>query len=81
MRPTTAFAAPFGFVGWTISSPLVAQGGLPYSLYTFLGANQRRKAWLGITVSCELGFPEFGRCHLAITPQAAPRSESYSGGA
>jgi len=37
MHPTTAFTAPFGFVVWTISSPLVAQGGLPYSLYTFPG--------------------------------------------
>jgi len=43
MRPTSAFAAPFGFVGWTISSPLAGQGGLPYSLYTFPGAIIQRK--------------------------------------
>ena len=35
MRPTSAFAAPFGFVGWTLSSPAVYAGCLPSSLYTF----------------------------------------------
>ncbi len=36
MRPTTAFAAPFEFVGWTIPSPPPeALGCLPSSLYTF----------------------------------------------
>ena len=34
MHPTTAFAAPFGFVGWTIPLPL-KQGYLPSGLYTF----------------------------------------------
>ena len=56
MHPTTAFAAPFGFVGWTISSPAL-RGCLPFSLYTFL----RVEAWLGITLSRDVGFPEFGR--------------------
>ncbi len=42
-------------------------GRLPSSLYTFPGDG----AWLGITVSCELGFPEFDRSHLKITLQAA----------
>ncbi len=46
MHPTTAFAAPFGFVGWTIPSPSKLRG-LPSSLYTFL----IKEAWLGISVS------------------------------
>jgi hypothetical protein len=65
MHPTTAFAAPFGFVGWTIPSPLWGACRLvstPSSL---------PEAWLGITISCDVGFPEFDRCHLKITPQAA----------
>jgi len=33
-------------------------GRLPFSLYTFLAF----EAWLGITLSADLGFPEFGRC-------------------
>ena len=47
-------------------------GYLPSSLYTFLA-----EAWLGITVSHDLGFPEFDRFHLKITPQAAPCRKSY----
>jgi len=43
------------------------QGCLPSSLYTFLST----EAWLGITLSHDLGFPEFGRFHLKIAPQAA----------
>jgi hypothetical protein len=34
MHPTTAFTAPFGFVGWTVPSPLF-RGGLSSGLYTF----------------------------------------------
>jgi predicted nucleic acid-binding Zn ribbon protein len=49
------------------------QGCLPSSLYTFLST----EAWLGITISCDLGFPEFDRFHLEITPQAALGSKSY----
>ncbi len=33
------------------------EGCLPSSLYTFLAA----EAWFGITISSEVGFPEFGR--------------------
>ena len=72
MHPTTAFAAPFRFVGWTISSPTM-RGCLPFSLYTFLVA----EAWLGITLPSGLGFPEFDRCHLKIAPQAARCGEPY----
>jgi hypothetical protein len=42
-------------------------GCLPSSLYTFLIL----EAWLGITISLDVGFPEFDRYHLKITPQAA----------
>ena len=70
MHPTSAFAAPFGFVGWTIPSP--RHGGLPSSLYTF----PRLGAWLGITLSCDVGFPEFGRIYQEITLQAALCSDA-----
>lgn len=67
MHPTTAFAAPYGFVGWTIPSP-PAWGGLPSSLYTFLLRGLARDYLIIID---DLGFPEFGRIHLKITLQAA----------
>ncbi|SRR5581483_4117013 len=44
----------------------IRNGGLPSSLYTF----PLTRAWLGITMSAELGFPEFDRS----TP------ENYSSG-
>jgi hypothetical protein len=44
----------------------ILNGGLPSSLYTFPLA----RAWLGITMSADLGFPEFDRS----TP------ENYSSG-
>ena len=79
MHPTTAFAAPFGFVGWTIPSPpSKTLGCLPSSLYTF-----PIRAWLGITISsnvsigCDLGFPEFDRCHYRVSPIAAPDKLAY----
>ena len=31
----------------------------------------RYEAWLGITMPCGEGFPEFDRVHLGIAPQAA----------
>ena len=37
-------------------------GCLPSRLYTFL-----KEAWLGITISFDLGFPEFDKFHLKIT--------------
>jgi hypothetical protein len=72
MHPTTVFTAPFGFVGWTIPSPH-RLGCLPSSLYTFLTT----EAWLGITLSHDLGFPEFGRYHLTVTRQAALGNRTY----
>jgi len=66
MHPTTAFAAPFGFVGWTIPSPSSPRG-LPSSLYTFL----IQRLGSGLPYLVDLGFPEFGRFHLKIALQAA----------
>jgi len=48
-------------------------GCLPFSLYTFLIT----EAWLGITTSCDSGFPEFGRCHQKIALRAALCRDSY----
>ena len=74
MHPTAAFTAPFGFVGWTIPSPRwVTPGGrLPSSLYTFPGG-----LGSGLPVAQGgYGFPEFGRFHLELAPQAALLIES-----
>jgi hypothetical protein len=60
---------------WSGLSLHPSTGCLPFSLYTFLVF----EAWLGITLSQDLGFPEFDRCHLKITPQAARLRESYQG--
>jgi hypothetical protein len=78
MHPTTAFAAPFEFVGWTISSPpSETLGCLPNSLYTFL-RRVAPEAWLGITLLGDVGFPEFDRFHHGISPVTAPLHSSYS---
>jgi len=67
-----SFRCPFRVCG--LDYPFTpAPGCLPSGLYTFLTA----EAWLGITLSCDLGFPEFGRCHLKIALQAARGNESY----
>jgi hypothetical protein len=66
MHPTATFAAPFGFVGWTISSP-PSPRGLPSSLYTFL----ELRLGSGLPYLSDLGFPEFDRICLEIALQVA----------
>ena len=83
MPPTAALAAPCGFVGWTVPSPRgvhpvgFAPRGSPRGVLP-VGAPAVQslhlpldEAWLGITMPCGEGFPEFGRVHLGIAPQAA----------
>src|SRR5262249_2231345 len=72
MRPTAAFAAPFEFVGRTLSSS--PAGCLPSSLYTFVS---RRDAWLGITLSDDVGFPEFDRMLYSVSAVEAPCTPPY----
>ena len=55
MLPTTAFAAPFGFVGWTIPSP--PEGCLPSSLYTFPGAIGDRRDLRSSGLGSGLPYP------------------------
>jgi len=68
-----SFRCPFRVCG--LDYPFTPVGCLPSSLYTFLTSEAR----LGITLSFDLGFPEFGRYHLAIARQAALGNESYRG--
>jgi hypothetical protein len=72
MLPTSAFAAPFGFVGWTVPSP---QEGACHPVSTPSRRNLR--AWLGITTPHSSGFPEFGRIYQQIALLAALCSLSY----
>ena len=65
-NPTAAFAAPFGFVGWTIPSPRYL-GRLPSSLYTFPGWGLGS----GLPRFCVKASPNLAGDHLEITPQAA----------
>ena len=67
-----SFRCPFQVCG--LDYPFTPfQGRLPSSLYTF----PMDGAWLGITLSCDVGFPEFGKIHLEIAFQAALCDESY----
>jgi hypothetical protein len=72
MPPTTAFAAPFGFVGWTVPSP---QRGACRPVST--PSRIKILAWLGITISYRPGFPEFDRIYQPIALLAALSSSSY----
>src|SRR5690242_13364433 len=61
-RPTSAFAAPRGFVGWSTPSPWPRGFRRPPSaLYTF---PQESQAWLGVRshLSCR-AFAEFDGLH------------------
>ncbi len=79
MHPTTAFAAPFEFVGWTIPSPPPkALGRLPSSLYTFPIKGLARDYHIGrYLYRCDLGFPEFDRFHYRVSPIAALDKLAY----
>lgn len=68
MHPTSAFAAPFGFVGWTIPSPRSSfrfRRCLPSSLYTF----PEIRAWLGIAISAS---------HLDLQKQVSPNLTGFT---
>ena len=55
-----SFRCPFRVCGLDYPfTPL--PGRLPSSLYTFL--RDQAQVWLGITMSIDEGFPEFGRIH------------------
>jgi len=67
MHPTSAFAAPFGFVVWTLSSSQFLQGCFPSSLYAFLSD---KEAWFGITM------PRISRISRQAAAQASPNLRS-----
>ena len=69
-----SFRCPFRVCG--LDYPFTPEGCLPSSLYTFLSV-KHAEAWLGITISSDAGFPEFGRCRLKITLQAALGNRPY----
>jgi len=68
LRPTATFAAPFEFVGWTLSLPrrVPAVESLHLPLQTL-----STEAWLGITLSYDVGFPEFDRYIYKVSPVEA----------
>ena len=72
MPPTSAFAAPFGFVGWTVPSP---QWGACHPVST--PSWDYSQAWLGIATPYGSGFPEFGRIYQQIALLAALCNLSY----
>jgi hypothetical protein len=69
MHPTAAFAASNEFVGWTIPSPHEGACRLVStpSLSGWTGQGLARD----YPIKPDLGFPEFGRIHQGIAPQAA----------
>jgi hypothetical protein len=79
MHPTAAFAAPCGFVGWTIPSPS-AEGAC-----RLVSTPSSRRAWLGLRLGsglpCRLAqaSPNLAGHHLRITPQAALDDKPHQG--
>ncbi len=71
-NPTATFAAPFGFVGWTIPSPRQL-GRLPSSLYTFPGSGLG-SGLPGLTPEAS---PNLAGDHLRIASQAALDRSPY----
>jgi hypothetical protein len=73
--PSTAFAAPFGFVGWTIPSPdgvsVAPQGACRLVSTPSPVTDQDLARDYPTYVLVGLGFPEFDRYHLRVSPQAA----------
>jgi predicted nucleic acid-binding Zn ribbon protein len=61
-------------VGWTVPSP---QWGACHPVST--PSWDYSQAWLGVTIPCSSGFPEFGRIYQQIALLAALCSSSYQG--